>query len=422
MRRFTLPGGMRTMLRPTFFVAAATAAFVIVACSDSSDAPSSFVDPTLDGGGSTPVPPLGTSDASDEAAADAAPDAEAGIRECSDQGFCPAALPPDEVLRGVWGDGTGIVWAVSDTGHVLRFDGNAWSIHTTSPDNSFFAIWGSGPTDIWLTGSKGLMHGTGASAGAITFAAVDAPGDTQLELRSIWGTGPNDVWAVGGAQPMNYPYPAFGRAVHYTGPGTGDGGTGWTLDNADPIAYATVWGTPKTGVWMQGTIQVGTPQTGFDFKAVVRRRQPGSDVWELIDLPVDPDPNAYHPYPGSIGAAGSSSDTSVWLSGRTRGDYRAVYWHGTSSDNGLTFTWSLIERDAWDLDLTAVWGTAPNDTWAIGDYGRLRRWDGTAWKQAALMVSYVPVTNPLYGIWGKSSDDFWVVGDGIALHKTPGKP
>ena len=40
------------------------------------------------------------------------------------------------------------------------------------------------------------------------------------------------------------------------------------------------------------------------------------------------------------------------------------------------------------------------------------------WKQAAIMVTAIPVKKVFHGIWGLGNDDFWVVGDGIALHKT----
>ncbi len=410
-------------LRPTFFIAAATTAIAIVACSDSND--TALPGELPDSGGGTTMPEAGASADAEADPVDAAADAadatkgDAGVRECSDDGFCHTVLPPGETLRGVWGDGQGIVWAVSETGRILRWDGNAWSIHTSTPDNAFYAIWGSGPTDIWVSGATGLMHGTGDSSAAIVFSVVDAPGDSTLTLKSIWGTGPNDVWAVGGDQNLNgpSPWPARGRVVHYTGPDP-DGGSGWTLDNEDPVAFRTVWGTPNSGVWMQGAVEASAANGG-SIKTIIRRRAPGASGW--VEVPMPPgSTNSGGPHPREIFAAAATSDTSMWLVGRTQGFVRA-YYHGTSTDNGQTYSWTLIERVAWDLEVNAFWGTA-NSEWSVGEHGRIRRWDGAKWQQPAIMVSHVPVTAPFYAAWGTSGDDFWAVGKGIAVHKTPGKP
>ncbi|MDF2696357.1 MAG: hypothetical protein K0S65_4740, partial [Labilithrix sp.] len=58
-----------------------------------------------------------------------APDGEAGVSVCSEDDFCHSLVPEGELLRGVWGDGQGVVWAVSTTGDVLRWDGTSWQVH-----------------------------------------------------------------------------------------------------------------------------------------------------------------------------------------------------------------------------------------------------------------------------------------------------
>ncbi|MDF2692486.1 MAG: hypothetical protein K0S65_869, partial [Labilithrix sp.] len=197
------------------------AAVAIAACSDSDAPVSSEVD-----GGSTVIPKVDAAapEAGPEVDADA--DVEAGVRTCSDEGFCHTELPTNQNLRGVWGDKQGTVWAISIEGNILRWDGTAWKIHAhVVEDEGMFGIWGSGPTDVWVASSAGLLHGTGETAASLTFAPVDLPGDVEFKIKSVWGTGPNDIWAVGGIEfPDDWPPRFDGRVLHYSG------GTGWTLD------------------------------------------------------------------------------------------------------------------------------------------------------------------------------------------------
>ncbi len=389
-------------------VACSTAADPVAATPDAAPAKDAAAETSLDA--AVPI----------EAAADARPDArdamvgDAAPRECSAQGFCPTKLPADQNLRGVWGDGTGVVWAISETGRILRWDGAAWSLHATAPDEqALVAIWGSGPTDVWIVGAQGLLHGTGATSATLAFTPEAAPGDPAVPLTAVWGTGPQDVWAAGGTRGKNYPYPATGRLVHYTS-------EGWQVDPEAPadIAYTHVWGSATAGTWAQG---LAAASSSGRAAARVMRLAAGTTTWELQTLPPDPSITGTDGIPGDIRAAGMGSPSSMWLIGRSA--YGPLgYWHGASVDGNRTFTWTFVSRVGWDLDLTSVWGTAPNDVWAAGDYGRLRHWDGTTWTQAALMVTSAPIIRRFGGLWGASSTDFWIVGDDIAIRRTPGKP
>jgi len=62
--------------------------------------------------------------------------------------------------------------------------------------------------------------------------------------------------------------------------------------------------------------------------------------------------------------------------------------------------------------LYAVWGTSPNDVFAVGLGGGIMHYDGTRW---AAMDS--GVSQPLWGLWGAASDDVYAVGDeGVVVH------
>ncbi|AKU97412.1 hypothetical protein AKJ09_04076 [Labilithrix luteola] len=342
-----------------------------------------------------------------------APDAKDGApreeRTCSDEGWCQTVVPDGLSLHGVWGDGTGVIWAAADDGSVLRFDQNTWSVHAKL-SGPLTSIWGSGPTDIWVAGRDGIYHGTGTSSSALTFEPNEVPGDSSLVISSIWGTGPKDVWAVAGKL-LDWQTPV-NRVVHYS---EGAGGmAAWSLDEASslPYAFTKVWGTASSGVWIGGS---GAPEF---MEAAVFRRPVGATNFENVGLPDAPN----NPFSGNLGVfetAGTNGE-EVWIVGQTAGASRE-YIYGNSTDGNHTYTWKFISRDDNDQRMEAIWGPAGTGVLAAGDYGRFRRWDGVEWKQVAFMTGLFPIVKPLHDLWGKSASEVWVVGDGVAAHFDPTK-
>jgi hypothetical protein len=389
-------------------------ALALAACADST-----ILGAEVPAEGGAILPPAEASADNDapNALPEAGPDVDAGMPLCSKDGFCATVLPKGQHLVGVWSDGAGAVWTVSTEGNVLRWDGNAWTIHHQSKVEGF-SIWGSGPTDIWVATADGILHGEGATPASLVFApASDLPGDPNAPLRSIWGTGPSDIWAVGGAPDYESgQFTFYSRAIHFGG-AEADGGTGWTNDDeltALGVGFRAVWGSPGTGAWVDG---IGGDEYGTIYR--VLRRSPGADTWSIVELPSE------QPYALALHGAGLSSDSAAMISaelGVSEESTKAT-WRGTSSDNGATFTWTLTKHELWKREFFAYWGTAANDTWGVGAHGLVSHWDGTSWTQAVIRVGDTPVGKTFRAIWGKSNEDFWVVGDEIALHKTStGKP
>ncbi len=400
---FSSFGRIPPALRAAAVITALGVVGALVACSESPD-PTVPDDVPRDG---TSVPTLDGSagDASDDV--DAGTDVDAGPRTCSAEDFCHTAVPADQTLRAGWSDATGVAWAVSSEGSILRWDGSTWAVHA-SELGELVSIWGSGPTDIWVGTTSGLLHGQGASSAAIVFTAVDAlPGDTT-PITSIYGTGPDDVWATGpGATP------GFkGRVLHYTGEGAG-----WTLDPAssEPIRFARVWGSAASGVWL-----VGTRNNPKNIPVLaVRRLAVGSSDFTDVVLPGDPAyaaDNAYAQLNVTWGVS-SSADGTMWIVGE-QAFGRPGYVRGVTADGGQTYSWTYTALEEKGLFLpNAVWGVGANDAWIGGDFGRLKHWDGTRWKQAFVTVTKYPVVEPFYAIWGRGADDLWVAGAGIAMHR-----
>lgn len=365
--------------------------------------------PPTDGEGGT-LPP-GDAGTSDDASldADAGPN-DAAPRECSKDGFCHTTVPASQSLRGVWSDGAGTTWAVSKEGAVLRYAGGSWTVHATDL-GELFAIWGSGPTDLWIGGESTLYHGQGASPSTLAFTAMKTPGPTT-PISSIWGTGADDVWATGGVNGA----PLLGRLLHFAG---GE----WSLEDvsADPIWMHRVFGSAASGVWIAGTVE---ERDGWFSRrrVVVLRRSVGAKEFVAEALPRDPE-HAGAPI-GDLArftdAAVSGDGLSMWVLGRT-GASIVSYLRATSTDGGNTFTWQFARTGtAVNPELHAVGAVKADDAFVLGDFGRVRHWDGAEWTQSLITITKFPVTAAFHAIGGRP-DDLWFVGDGVALHRVPSK-
>lgn len=95
-------------------------------------------------------------------------------------------------LRGVWGSSASNVFAVGDSGVVLRFNGTSWTRMTTGTTAQLNDVWGSGASDVYAVTATGrLMRFNGTSWSFVS--GVQAPG----ALRAVWGSASNNVYAVG---------------------------------------------------------------------------------------------------------------------------------------------------------------------------------------------------------------------------------
>jgi hypothetical protein len=386
------------LVRATLFVSVAAAMFGLASCADSKEEP--FTPPV-----DTPDSGLPSQDATTtlpEAAADAAP------RTCSDHGFCPTAVPADQTLRGVWGDGTGVAWAVSAEGKVLRWDGTAWKVHA-SGFGALNAIWGSSATDVWIAGEGGMFHGTGASSAALELTPSTLP-EAETVIHSVWGASASDVWAVGVVEDdlgMTSP-----QVLHYT---AGDAGSAWSKDDVsnEAMSFSHVWGSPGSGVWLAG-IRPNIDDPYF-YESVVLRKL-GKGAFEAETLPADPEGGVPWGRMQTVQGAVAASDSSVWIYGR--GSFPGI-WKGTSSDNGVTFTWSRTpDGDPAEPMWTALAGTG-NDVWGVGEYGRVRRWTGTEWVTTAITPTKFPLIEPLHAVWSRGTAEVWAVGKETALRYDP---
>ncbi|MBX3205291.1 MAG: hypothetical protein KF764_09490 [Labilithrix sp.] len=382
-------------------------AATLFACA--SDEEIGFIDAPSDGGADT-------SALDDAAVADASveTDAPLGPSKCSSDGFCHVPLPAEESLRGVWADGTGIVWAVSREGDVLRWDGNAWAIHSSGM-GVLLTIWGSGPTDMWIGGEAGLFHGQGATSASIVFTAV--PSDSTIPITSIHGFGPNDVWAVGGRMDGEI---EECRVLHYLGP-TGDPATDWKLDpiSSRPIEISRVWGSTADEVWLGGTTIFGWPQG-----AVFMRGRPDGDGGTQFEDVVIRKPDVIESEQ-FLWVTGGIVLSDTFVIGRLWNGIGAAWAGHVEADdagdpNGVGTFWNETTLDGFGI--LGVWGRAKDDVWIVGELGRVRHWDGKTWSLPSVTITKFPLTRDLHAIWGSASGEMWIVGDNTVLHRNPSAP
>lgn len=159
--------------------------------------------------------------------------------------------------------------------------------------------------------------------------------------------------------------------VQYTPPSTRIL-TAITTESTDPPAISIT----RSSTWMGSTVLSVTCNT--------LARLDGTQ-WKMQTLP------------NCMQGIGGTSDADYWMVGTggviLRGGSMTAVPSGTSRT------------------LYAVWGSAPNQYFAVGDGGVITHYDGVRWT-----VSHT-ASRTLRGIWGSGADDVWAVGDrGLLLH------
>jgi hypothetical protein len=225
----------------------------------------------------------------------------------------------------------------------------------------------------------------------------------------VWGQAPGDIWAAGLSDDPDTGM-SFGRLLHLA-----SAGAPWEDVPLAPemTSCSGVWGNAAVGIWAACSRPVvDLPE----YSELVILRKRGGDDFVEVPMPVNPDDDPLLAVPGVFHGAVAVSASSIWIYGTTASTW-PTYWHGTSADNGQTFTFTEARdgKPEEDPKIMAVYGTRPNDVWAVGEYGRARHWDGTTWSTVAITNTQVPIIDPLYGVWSGEPSEVWFVGKQIAL-------
>ena len=115
----------------------------------------------------------------------------------------------------------------------------------------------------------------------------------------------------------------------------------------------------------------------------------------------------YHSWPegGASGIFGFSSN-DIWIVGDYSnrgfiGHFNGTSWTEYRSDY-------FLARGDTVYPLRAVWGSSPDNVWAVGDKGTIIRWDGSEWKKTAS-----PIDIRLNDILGVSSREIYAISISI---------
>ena len=160
-------------------------------------------------------------------------------------------------VKGIGGSDDAHVYAVGSRrrkvlSDILRYEGGDWKPVPNVPEGYWFDVWGSGPLDVYASGNGGLIHYDGKSWQRVEGAKqafTQAEGEQNyFNASRVWGSGPNDVFVSmsnGGVLHFD------GSAWSYTAPAKihlryklpGDGGV-------DEVAGrgAEVWGVSNHGL------------------------------------------------------------------------------------------------------------------------------------------------------------------------------
>ena len=108
------------------------------------------------------------------------------------------------------------------------------------------------------------------------------------------------------------------------------------------------------------------------------------------------------------GVDGGAGDTAIDGSGQTDGVANSDVGATDGAGTGEVLTArSLRFTD----NMTAIWGSGPDDIWWVGSGGRVLHYNGSV-----LTPRKSGTDRDLYGVWGRGPKDVWLVGDRIVLH------
>jgi hypothetical protein len=277
--------------------------------------------------------------------------------------------PPDGSVDGPMGIDHGV-----DKGTDMPV--SPWQIEFRDGTTILWAVWGSGPNDVYAVGRND-------SAGVILHSTGDGhwlPQTAGLlnSLVSVWGSGPNDVYVGGGA-----------TVLHSTGDGI------WTPQSVPNTTFFTVWGSSATDVYVPAGDSLVLHSTG-------------NGTWSAQNLVG---------VSCSITAIWGTSATNVYFAGGTgTGRDTPCIVHGPGAPTADTMP---PLPDMYGRDIFHVWGSGPNDIYAVGNMNEIMHstGDGTWTLQASPPGAALGVFEH---VWGSGPNDIYVVGDLIGVAHSTG--
>ena len=282
---------------------------------------------------------------------------------CSADGWCLVPSPTKANLISVWGSSADAVFAVGDSGTIVRWNGSEWTPEASGTVANLKGVWGTARDDVWVSGDplgRGMvvLHRDTAS-----WQAVSAPLFPLLSLSLFGGTS-LDRGSVFVSSPTN-------GTLFQLAAGT------WNYLSDHPSSYGCsqlygMWSTPgPTGdVWAVGT------------GCVTRLR---SGIWSVLSAPTS-----------TLTSVWGSGTDDVWAAGNSGTLYR---WNGRSASE-------VLPRPT-AQHLRSIWGSAADDIWAVGYADTILHYDGKTWTSKRSPTAGRGLI--LSGVWAASRSEAWIV-------------
>ncbi len=248
-------------------------------------------------------------------------------------------------------------FAVGASGTIVRWNGTAWSVETSGSTQTLHAVW-AGSGVAYAVGSSGeVLRRSGTPA---SWSRVSVP--TAEPLYGVHGLSAADV-VVAGAQ---------GTILRFNGTAWSVIGAGGLSGDVFAISGSTANGGRRYLVGTSGAAQLD------------------GSVVTLVATPYAP----------SLYAVGLDPAGTPWVGGQ-RG---AVMRGGTS--------WTTLNLAP---DLLDVWSASGTSALAVGEFGFVYRWNGTAWSRVT-----APTTTTLKTVWMADATSAFLGGDGGTLLRWDG--
>ena len=271
--------------------------------------------------------------------------------------------PTVNPLNAIWGTAPDNVFAAGNGGTVLHYDGTAWRVMETNTTANLIDIWGWDGNRIFAGGDENVV----LSYNGNEWSQVNDNG--EMDIHAIWGSNNADsVWFGGiSTLPFFSQHPFYKRRV----------GSGWVQSTyGDKKQIDDMWGTLDTLYFVGKENGIAT-------------------VWQMPTVG-NPFPTSSWTFPGEIlnGIWGTSHD-DVWVCGWFGSLYHwdGATWTDTESNTGKTI---------WEL-----FGWAADNVIGVGEDGGIIRYNGTDWDPVPNLIDG---NVDLTGVWGSAPDDIFVVG------------
>src|SRR5215831_21277897 len=144
-----------------------------------------------------------------------APEESESIAAISCPTWCQETSPTTNLLHAVWAASATDVFAVGDSGTILRRVSGTWTTMTSPTTNNLRGVWGLSSSDVWACGIASGGAGTVVHFNGTSWSSVSG---TTTDCESVWAVSSTDVWFTGSTSVLRWNGSTFSTAATFSGP------------------------------------------------------------------------------------------------------------------------------------------------------------------------------------------------------------